>query len=86
MKQQQNTLNQIANQLGIPEPPVHDHVRQLLADGQDIKAIKIVREELGLSLVEAKQYVSCNQVWRAVNYAFFSEQGVMGKAVSFSYR
>ncbi|MGE7827693.1 winged helix-turn-helix transcriptional regulator [Paenibacillus sp. NPDC093718] len=57
MKQQQNTLNQIANQLGIPEPPVHDHVRQLLADGQDIKAIKIVREELGLSLVEAKQYV-----------------------------
>ncbi|MCT1403225.1 winged helix-turn-helix transcriptional regulator [Paenibacillus sp. p3-SID867] len=57
MKQQQNTLNQIANQLGIPEPPVLDHVKQLLADGQDIKAIKIVREELGLSLVEAKQYV-----------------------------
>lgn len=57
MKQQQATLNQIANQLGIPEPPVHAQVRQLLADGQDIKAIKIVREEIGLSLVEAKQYV-----------------------------
>ncbi|WP_326097995.1 ribosomal protein L7/L12 [Paenibacillus lautus] len=28
-----------------------------MADGQDIKAIKIVREELGLSLIEAKQYV-----------------------------
>ncbi|MBX4150820.1 hypothetical protein [Paenibacillus lautus] len=57
MRQQQNTLNQMAKQLGIPEPPVHEEVRQLLADGQDIKAIKIVREELGLSLVEAKQYV-----------------------------
>lgn len=57
MRQQQNTLNQMANQLGIPEPPVHEEVKQLLADGQDIKAIKIVREELGLSLVEAKQYV-----------------------------
>lgn len=57
MRQQQNTLNQMANQLGIPEPPVHEEVRQLLADRQDIKAIKMVREELGLSLVEAKQYV-----------------------------
>lgn len=57
MRQQQNTLNQMANQLGIPEPPVHEEVKQLLAEGQDIKAIKIVREELGLSLVEAKQYV-----------------------------
>ncbi|WP_433938460.1 hypothetical protein [Paenibacillus lautus] len=57
MKRQQATLNQIASHLGIPEPPVPAEVKQLLQDGQDIKAIKTVREELGLSLVEAKQYV-----------------------------
>ncbi|MGG3308637.1 hypothetical protein MKY48_04930 [Paenibacillus sp. FSL W8-0187] len=57
MKLQQNTLKQIANQLGIPEPPVHEEAKRLLEEGQEIKAIKIVREELGLSLVEAKQYV-----------------------------
>lgn len=57
MKRQQATLNQIASHLGIPEPPVHEEVKRLLQDGQDIKAIKAVREELGLSLVEAKQYV-----------------------------
>lgn len=57
MKRQQATLNQIASHLGIPEPQVSAEVKRLLQDGQDIKAIKTVREELGLSLVEAKQYV-----------------------------
>lgn len=57
MKQQQNMLKQIANQLGIPEPPVPEEAKRLLEEGQDIQAIKMVREELGLSLVEAKQYV-----------------------------
>ncbi|KOR87723.1 hypothetical protein [Paenibacillus solani] len=57
MKQQQAVLNQIAKHLGIPEPPVHEKVKRLLREGQDIKAVKTVREELGLSLLEAKQYV-----------------------------
>lgn len=57
MKQQQDVLNQIAKHLGIPEPPVHEEVKRLLREGQDIKAVKTAREELGLSLLEAKQYV-----------------------------
>lgn len=57
MKRQQATLDQIASHLGIPERPVPAEVKRLLQEGQDIKAIKTVREELGLSLVEAKQYV-----------------------------
>ncbi|ETT65764.1 hypothetical protein MHI43_04740 [Paenibacillus sp. FSL H8-0457] len=57
MKRQQATLNQISSHLGIPERPVPAEVKRLVQDGQDIKAIKTVREELGLSLVEAKQYV-----------------------------
>ncbi|MGG3280859.1 hypothetical protein [Paenibacillus solani] len=57
MKQQQAVLNQIAKHLSAPEPPVHEEVKRLLREGQDIKAVKTVREELGLSLLEAKQYV-----------------------------
>ncbi|GAB6928811.1 hypothetical protein JCM10914A_27940 [Paenibacillus sp. JCM 10914] len=57
MNQQQFTLNQIASQLEVPEHPVNEEVRTLLADGQEVRAIKLVREQLGLSLIEAKQYV-----------------------------
>lgn len=57
MKHQQAVLNQIAQHLGVPEPPVHEEVKSLLRAGQDVKAVKAVREELGLFLLEAKQYV-----------------------------
>ena len=38
---QQNTLNQIANQLGIPEPPVLDHVKQRWPTGGILKRLKL---------------------------------------------
>ena len=51
------TLDQIYQQTDIPENPINNELRQLLNAGNDVKAVKRVREMLGLSLVEAKQYV-----------------------------
>ncbi|QQK79515.1 hypothetical protein HUG20_06265 [Salicibibacter cibi] len=51
------TLDQISEQVNIPENPINDELRKLIKDGEDVKAVKKVRETLGLSLVEGKQYV-----------------------------
>lgn len=51
------TLDIITKKVGIPENPVNDELRELINDGDDVKAIKMARETLGLSLVEGKQYV-----------------------------
>lgn len=51
------TLDQISKQVDVPENPINVELRQLLNEGKDILAVKRVRETLGLSLVEAKQYV-----------------------------
>ncbi|MCH1626745.1 hypothetical protein [Fredinandcohnia quinoae] len=51
------TLDQISKQTDVPEMPINNELRQLLNEGNDVKAVKRVRETLGLSLVEAKQYV-----------------------------
>jgi len=51
------TLDQVANVLEVPEHPINDELRKLLKEGKEIQAIKEVRNVLGLSLIEAKQYV-----------------------------
>jgi len=51
------TLDQIANQVEVPEHPINDELRKLLKEGKDVQAVKKAREVLGLSLLEAKQYV-----------------------------
>ena len=51
------TLEQISKQVGVPENPVNNELRQLLEEGNDVKAVKRVRETLGLSLIEGKQYI-----------------------------
>ncbi|MGE7023730.1 hypothetical protein [Solibacillus cecembensis] len=50
-------LEQISKQFDVPESPINNELRQLLKEGNDVKAVKKVRETLGLSLVEAKQYI-----------------------------
>ncbi|MED1601925.1 hypothetical protein [Alkalihalophilus marmarensis] len=37
--------------------PVDDEIRELLKKGQRVEAVKLARDELGLSLVEGKKYV-----------------------------
>lgn len=57
IKNQKFILDQISEQLEIPEHPVNDEVRKLLKEQNYVEAVKMVREVLGLSLIEAKQYV-----------------------------
>ncbi|MBD8498430.1 hypothetical protein [Paenibacillus arenosi] len=51
------TLDQMSKQSGVSEEPLHNELRQLLHEGNNVTAVKRVRETLGLSLLEAKQYV-----------------------------
>ncbi|MEG0692996.1 MAG: hypothetical protein RR444_07925 [Oscillospiraceae bacterium] len=53
----ENTLEQISKQVDLPESPINNELRQLLKEGNDVKAVKRVRETSGLSLIEAKQYI-----------------------------
>jgi len=53
----QKTIAAINSEEPLKEPPVNEGLRQLLQDGKDIEAIKMAREHLGLSLLEAKKYV-----------------------------
>lgn len=52
-----NKLEQMASQMNLPENPINEELRELLKTGEDIKAVKVARETLGLSLLEGKQYV-----------------------------
>ena len=56
-KRIQFTLDQLVQQSGLPENPINDELRQLIKDGEDVKAIKKARETLGLSLLEGKRYI-----------------------------
>ncbi|MEK3797052.1 hypothetical protein MHI18_02165 [Peribacillus sp. FSL H8-0477] len=56
-KRMKAALDQIALQVEVPEHPINDELRILLKEGKDVQAVKKAREVLGLSLLEAKQYV-----------------------------
>ena len=51
------TLDQVANQVDVPEHPINKKLRRLLKEGKGVQAVKETRQVLGLSLLEAKQYV-----------------------------
>jgi len=57
MKNIKITLDQIAKVVEVPEHPINNDLRKLLQEGKEIQAIREVRSVLGLSLLEAKQYV-----------------------------
>ncbi|MFD3450196.1 ribosomal protein L7/L12 [Microbacteriaceae bacterium 4G12] len=61
LKRTEDKLDQIARELGVSEQvgneELNEELRQLVREGKKIKAIKKVREVLGLSLVDAKNYV-----------------------------
>ncbi len=57
IKGMQYTINQLTQQSGLPEYPINDELRKLIKEGEDIKAIKKVRETLGLTLLEGKEYI-----------------------------
>ncbi|CEG22421.1 hypothetical protein BN1080_01349 [Planococcus massiliensis] len=41
----------------VEDPKVDAELRELLAQGKDVQAVKLAREYLGLSLLDAKNYV-----------------------------
>lgn len=57
MKRIQYTLDQLSKQNGLPENPINNELRELIKDGEDVKAVKKARETLGLSLLEGKNYI-----------------------------
>ncbi|MDW0117215.1 hypothetical protein QTL97_09720 [Sporosarcina thermotolerans] len=50
-------LDQLSKQYGVPENPINDELRKLISQGEAIKAEKIARKTLGLSMLEGMQYV-----------------------------
>ncbi|RED32209.1 hypothetical protein [Paenibacillus sp. VMFN-D1] len=50
-------INQLTQQSGLPEHPINDELRQLIKEGEDVKAIKKAKETLGFSLLEGKEYI-----------------------------
>lgn len=52
-------LTQMTKQLPEPpiESPIEDELLLLLKQGQDVQAVKRVREVMGLSLLDAKRYI-----------------------------
>lgn len=51
------TLDQVAKHVDVPEHPINEKLRNLLKEGKEVQAVKEARQGLGLSLLEAKQYV-----------------------------
>jgi ribosomal protein L7/L12 len=50
-------LGEIAKQIGLPETPVDDEIKNLVVEGKKIKAIKMYRQATGLGLKEAKENI-----------------------------
>ena len=50
-------LNKIAKQVGVPETSLDENLKELVAHGNKIQAIKELRKYSGLGLKEAKDYV-----------------------------
>ncbi|MEK4425626.1 hypothetical protein [Solibacillus sp. FSL K6-1523] len=53
----EHVIDRISRHIDVPEISINTELRQLLNEDNDVKAVKRVRETLGLSLIEAKQYV-----------------------------
>ncbi|MDP7988516.1 hypothetical protein Q9B79_01540 [Bacillus sp. MHSD_36] len=59
LKRMEDRLQLITKEMGIidREPEINKELRQLMEEGKTVTAVKRVREALGFSLLEAKQYV-----------------------------
>lgn len=57
LKRMQYSLDQLAKQSGLPDNHIDDELRRLIEEGEDVRAVKLAREALGLSLLEGKEYI-----------------------------
>ncbi|MFO7172611.1 MAG: hypothetical protein DIU70_006560 [Bacillota bacterium] len=57
VRRTQELLRQVAERLGLPEDPLEAEVRELVARGKTVEAVRRLREARGLTLKEAKEFV-----------------------------
>ncbi|WP_368505035.1 hypothetical protein AB3N04_05140 [Alkalihalophilus sp. As8PL] len=57
VKSTEAKIDRIAKKLGVLNSPLDEELYALLKAGKDVEAVKLARDELGLSLVEGKKYV-----------------------------
>lgn len=53
----QRLHRQTAERLGLPEEPLEAELRQLIASGQRVRAVKRVQEALGLTVRQSQAFV-----------------------------
>lgn len=57
MKHMSKRIEQLEAEVTLEEPAINGELRRLIAEGQEIRAIKAARVAFGYSLLEAKQYI-----------------------------
>ena len=57
IKHMDKKLDQIMDYLGIEDVNIDEELKELIADNKKIPAIKRLRQETGMGLKEAKEYV-----------------------------
>ncbi|QMT17357.1 hypothetical protein H1Q58_15615 [Planococcus maritimus] len=57
MKQMSKRIEQLEAEVVLEEPAINEELRRLIAEGQEIRAVKAARVAFGYSLIEAKQYI-----------------------------
>lgn len=50
-------LDKIAKQIGVPDTDINDELKNLIAKGNTIEAVKIYRKFAGVGLKESKEYI-----------------------------
>lgn len=57
MKHMAKRLGQLEAEANLEEPAINEELRRLIAEGQEVRAIKAARVAFGYSLIEAKHYI-----------------------------
>ncbi|WP_101841887.1 hypothetical protein [Halobacillus sp. Marseille-P3879] len=57
VKRLEETLRRVTEQVDLPPSSTDEELKQLVREGKDVQAVKRARKELGLSLIEAKEYI-----------------------------
>ena len=57
MKRMSNRIEQLEAEANLEEPAINEELRRLIAEGQEVRAVKAARVAFGYSLLEAKQYI-----------------------------
>lgn len=57
MKRMSKRIEQLEAEADLEEPAINEELRRLIAEGQEVRAVKAARVAFGYSLLEAKQYI-----------------------------